>query len=93
MPIKGTKLRQSRRRPQGGSKKRKTVRARRRASNRTQGRRMKGGDYTNVTNTQVNGLELASDAIVSMPGYPPMRLSAFRRLKEDLDRNGDHLYD
>jgi hypothetical protein len=54
---------------------------------------MKGGDYTNVTNTQVNGLELASDAIVSMPGYPPMRLSAFRRLKEDLDRNGDHLYD
>jgi hypothetical protein len=94
MPAnKQTRRRQTR-------QKRKTTKKRAYRKHRASGnrrthsnRRLKGGNYaTDVTVKTVDGIPVEEKAVVTVPGYGTMSVSEFRRLKEDLDRNGDDLY-
>lgn len=57
-------------------------------------RRYKGGNYAkDVTINNIDGFPVKKGVVVTVPGYGTMSGEAYKQLKADVDRNGDHLYD
>jgi hypothetical protein len=57
---------------------------------------MRGGNYeTDVTVRTLEGepLKAANKVVTTVPGYGVMSAAAYLKLKEDLDRNGNDIYD
>jgi hypothetical protein len=62
----------------------------------TRRRVISGGNYERDTTTRTTyGIptKAANKFVVAVPGYGVMSGAAFLKLKDDLDRNGDDLYD
>ena len=59
-------------------------------------RRMKGGNYArDITTRTTEGVPTkpSHKFVVTIPGYSAMSGSAYMRLMEDRDRNGNDMYD
>lgn len=76
---------------------RRRTNTRRIRGNKTHKRRcMRGGNYEKDITTQTyQGVPLkpSHKVVTTVPGYGTMSVSAYKRLQEDLDRNGNHYYD
>ena len=58
--------------------------------------RMRGGNYqTDITTRTLENMPMKplNKVVVTVPGRGTMSATAYVRLMEDLDRNGDHYYD
>ena len=72
------------------------IRKIRKTRRHTHRRVMRGGNYErDVTTRMTYGIptKAANKFVVATPGYGVMSGTAFLKLKEDLDRNGDDFYD
>ena len=90
------------------NKRKSTLRHKRDKRSKTRGKRsmrskthrkrqtMRGGNYeTDVTTRTLEGTATKplNKIVVSIPGYGTMSGSAYVRLMEDIDRNGNDMYD
>jgi hypothetical protein len=74
---------------------RKTIKIKR-TRRHTRRRVMRGGNFKrDYTSRTIDGIptKAANKVVVTVPGRGTMSGVAFIRLQEDLDRNGDDLYD
>ena len=77
-------------------KKTKKIKKTRRQKRHTRRRVISGGNYERDVITRTTyGIptKAANKFVVAVPGYGVMSGAAFLKLKDDLDRNGDDLYD
>ena len=74
----------------------KKTRRQKRKKRHTRRRVISGGNYErDFTSRTLDGqpTKAANKFVVTVPGYGTMSGSAYMRLKEDLDRNGNDFYD
>jgi hypothetical protein len=78
----------TRKRVRNQSRHKRHTKRRRQKSQRSQ--RLKGGNYADdITTTQVDGIPVTDDAVITIPGYPSMDAGAFKRHAEYRDFQGE----
>ncbi len=69
---------------------RHTKRRRQRSQRSKRNHRLRGGNYeADITTTQVDGIPVTDDAVITIPGYPSMDADAFKRHAEYRDFQGE----
>ena len=62
----------------------------RHTSQKHRSQRLRGGNYAeDVTKEEIDGIPVADDAVITIPGYPSMDAGAFKRHAEYRDFQGE----